>query len=403
MTIELGTLCNGTNDSHVANCHWFYLQTLVDEDSGLIHSLRGKAYSRDYHNVLNRYCKSINYHLRDYLKSVQRLLIGNWHMGRGRGTSLWGIHPQNRPVMMLHNSTVIGYKEKDGFEDDSDKLIVLPTFTQDYALQQVRDEWFPQERWDLEVDSLNESYFSTLDIQRSMVSDLGPPGEDGMVVWKDAITPTFYYPMSQMLNIDTHAWILSWQLEIRLIKSIGIGALYDKKIIGQDQAVIQSPPYTLSLAAWDMFTDQFVSWHPEGLRLQIQRKPSTDKDEPIFGPKTNSTLEPDHCFFLPIDTSILFDFVLEVRKLRHYRTVKSSNAEILPEDMVCPTVVEIENGIGEESMGQFFKGYSQDCVLRKLEVHSIVMLMSLVAWNEELCCIPLHTLDGFKEFLNSFH
>ncbi len=61
-------------------------------------------------------------------------------MGSGRGTSLWGIHPQNRPVMMLHNSTVIGYKEKDGFEDDSDKLIVLPTFTKDYALQQVQDE-----------------------------------------------------------------------------------------------------------------------------------------------------------------------------------------------------------------------------------------------------------------------
>ena len=39
MTIELGALCNGINDSHVANsCHWFYLQTLVDEDSGLVHS-----------------------------------------------------------------------------------------------------------------------------------------------------------------------------------------------------------------------------------------------------------------------------------------------------------------------------------------------------------------------------
>ena len=70
--------------------------------------------------------------------------------------------------------------------------------------------------------------------------------------------------------------------------------------------------------------------------------------------------------------------------------------------MVCPTVLEIENGIGEESMEQVFKGYSQDCVLRKLEVHSIVMLMSLVAWNEELCCIPLHTLDGFKEFFEFF-
>ena len=235
-----------------------------------------------------------------------------------------------------------------------------------------------------------------------MLAELDPPAEDGTVVWKDEITPGYYYRMSRVsANVDPHLWILSWQLEIRLLAAIGIGSLLDKKNMGQD-IVHQHPPYTLSLAAVDCFSDKYNTKYDEGLRIKVWRKEDTADNEPIKPPKTNHVLDPTNKFFLPIDKSILFDFAMEIRKLKHFRAFKSSNATVSPEDMICPSILEIENGVGEENMSKFISGVKNDCVMRKLELHPIVMLMKLVAWNEELCCIPLHTLGGFKEFFEFF-
>jgi hypothetical protein len=337
------------------------------------------------------------------LKYVRQLLVGNWSMGTGRGCSIWGILPRTRAVMQLHNSTIVGYQEKDGLDSDIDKLIRMPSFTKEYAEQLVTDEWFSQERWDAEVVSLKESHMPVLEVQKLMLIELDPPAEDGSVVWNDLFTPGYYYRLDRhSANVDPHLWILSWQLEIRLLQSIGIGALVDKQNVGSQDPVHQQPPYTLSLAAIDCFTDRNITWSEDSLRLKVWRKESTSEDEPLLPPKTNSVLDPTNKFFLPVEKTILFDFVLEVRKLKHLRLFKSSNTTVSSDEMICPSVLEIENGIGEENMTQFITGLKNDCVMRKLELHPIVMLMSLVAWNEELCCIPLHTLGGFKEFFEFF-
>jgi hypothetical protein len=59
--------------------------------------------------------------------------------------------------------------------------------------------------------------------------------------------------------------------------------------------------------------------------------------------------------------------------------------------------------IGEENMERFMIGVNNGSLLKRLETHSIVMMLMLAVWNEELCCVPLHTLNGFEEFLSSSH
>ena len=119
-------LYSGTSEDHIRNRHHAYLQFLVDNDENSLSSFKSKCYGNEYHNILQRYSKSINYHVRDWLQSLQRVLVGKWGEGSGRGIGLWGIHPRNRPFMLLHAHECVGYTAPDDNKLKNDQLCPLP-------------------------------------------------------------------------------------------------------------------------------------------------------------------------------------------------------------------------------------------------------------------------------------
>jgi hypothetical protein len=59
------------------------------------------------------------------------------------------------------------------------------------------------------------------------------------------MTPSYYQPLTKDSNKEPHQFIRYWQLEIQLLKTIGLGALLDNP----EDEESQQPPYTLSAAA----------------------------------------------------------------------------------------------------------------------------------------------------------
>ena len=137
-----------------------------------------------------------------------------------------------------------------------------------------------------------------------MVEALDAPGEDGVLIWKDGVTPSYYDRMYRSMKQDPFESITFWQLQMRLITAVGIGALYDKR--GVDN--LQQPPYTLSQAMNDCINDTDLTWYPESVRMMILRKPTAPRDTPVIRPTTNEYLDPTNDFYLPIDISIFMDF-----------------------------------------------------------------------------------------------
>lgn len=227
---------------------------------------------------------------------------------------------------------------------------------------------------------------------------LDEPGEDGLLIWKDEFTPAYYERMQRLTIQDPFEFISFWQLQMRFITAVGIGALYDKRGIDN----LQQPPYTLSQAMIDSISDTDLTWYPESCKLVILRKSTASRDTTVIRPATNEYLDPTNDFYLPVDTSIFMDFLMEVRKLYHLRNFKTLNVDTVTDEIICPSIDEIEQGIGEENMERFMVGAKNGSILKRLETHSIVMMLMLAVWNEELCCVPLHTLNGFEEFFEFF-
>ena len=79
------------------------------------------------------------------------------------------------------------------------------------------------------------------------------------------------------------------------------------------------------------------------------------------------------------------------------------NLDVPENEINCPSIVEIERGMYEENISQVLSSSRcRDSRLKKLEKHPIVMLMQLVVWNEKVCCVPLHDLNGFEELFELF-
>ena len=156
-------LCNGTSEDHIRNRHYVYLQFLVDSDENSLSSFKSKCYGNEYHNILQRYSKSINYHVRDWLQSLQRVLVGKWGEGSGRGIGLWGIHPRQRPEMWLNNHEFNGYSNPSHSENDplTDKLMQLPCFNKPYCNKLLEENYITQERLDIEIDAAKDMVKST--------------------------------------------------------------------------------------------------------------------------------------------------------------------------------------------------------------------------------------------------
>ena len=118
--------CNGKTVPHLRKLHLTYLQHQVNEYPNVMSNIRDRAFSKDYFILLQRFNRSISYHIVDYLKSVHKYLIGGWDKGDGRGCSLWGIHPRNRPFMLLHAHECVGYTAPDDNKEMNDQLCPLP-------------------------------------------------------------------------------------------------------------------------------------------------------------------------------------------------------------------------------------------------------------------------------------
>ena len=156
-------LCHGTTQDHIRNCHYAYLQSVVDIDEKCLSTFKAKGYGSNYFNILQRYAKSINYHVRDWLQSIQRILVGRWGEGSGRGIGLWGIHPRQRPEMLLHNHEFNGYSNPSNSDNEpiTDKLIQLPCFKAVYCKKLLEEDFIEKERLDIEINAMKDMVLST--------------------------------------------------------------------------------------------------------------------------------------------------------------------------------------------------------------------------------------------------
>jgi len=170
-----------------------------------------------------------------------------------------------------------------------------------------------------------------------MLATLDGPGEDGLLIWNDRITPLCYERMKRLTIQDPFEYITFWQLQMRFITAVGIGALYDKRGIDN----LQQPPYTLSQAMIDSISDTDSTWYPESCEMMILRKSTVPRDTPVIRPATNEYLDPTNDFYLPIDISIFMDFLMEVRKLSHFQKFKTLNVDTPTDEIICPSIDEI--------------------------------------------------------------
>ncbi len=153
---ETKSLCNGNTIAHKKKLHITYLQHLLDESPGILVSLRDKGFSKDYNNLLQRFSRSVSYHIVELLKSFHKLLVGNWDQGDGRGCSLWGIHPRNRPFMLLHAHEFVGYKSVNDNEDENDMLCPIPHLNPAMCKILVEQGSLTEERLEMDRQTLTD-------------------------------------------------------------------------------------------------------------------------------------------------------------------------------------------------------------------------------------------------------
>ena len=233
-----------------------------------------------------------------------------------------------------------------------------------------------------------------------MYADLSPTNEDGTIEWKDDMTPSYYQPLTKESNKEPHQFIRYWQLEIQLLKTIGLGALLDNP----EDEESQQPPYTLSAAASLDVKNNEIPTSKLAVRLTILKKEVEEGEDEIalVIPKVSKKLEDNDCFHL-VDSSIFVSFLMLVRELDHFNEFKATVNVSDPEGD-CPSIECIRKGIHVQCINQMMsEDRLGDSIMGKLERHPLVMLMSMVAWNESMCCVPLQDLPkGFIDFFEIF-
>ena len=157
-------LCKGNTEAPIRKRHLVLLQSIIDKNPTILESFDSKSYQQDTHNVINRLVRSVQYHARQYFKSIYDLLIGSWGKGDGKGLSLWGIYPQNRPDMLLASSSFIGFSFPTSVTCENnleDPLIVLPPFENETATNKfIRLKYYDSERLELDKTTYQNALLS---------------------------------------------------------------------------------------------------------------------------------------------------------------------------------------------------------------------------------------------------
>lgn len=227
--------------------------------------------------------------------------------------------------------------------------------------------------------------------------------EEGVGTIVDTTTPVFYVPLEQDPTksnlMDPYTFTRYWQNELRLLSAIGLGALMDNK----NKKTNSQPPYTIQNLVKRCFDDKTSNTYPQAVRIKIFRRSTALPSAPNSVPAGNNTMAPGKNTYYPMDRSVFFSFWYEVSKITHLKKFKELNVDVPENEIICPSIVDIERGMYEENISQIMSSSRcRDSRLKKLEKHPIVMLMQLVVWNEKVCCVPLHDLNGFEEFFELF-